>query len=125
MVIIPIEDFPQLPSSSLVSVTPFPILEWSGDQFTNQQNLRKRQSFIKTITENIARIILLKPDIKETEALDRWIEPSKCCKRTAQSEEKKPYRGKYKLKWDVDEFLNLLDPEFIVRYTVESHVFRF
>jgi len=36
-----------------------------------------RQSFIKTMTENIEMIILLKPDIGETEALDNRIEELK------------------------------------------------
>ncbi len=36
-----------------------------------------KQSFIKTLTENIETIILLKPDIKETESLDNRIEELK------------------------------------------------
>jgi len=36
-----------------------------------------RQSFIKTLTENIEMIILLKPDSKETEGLDKRIEELK------------------------------------------------
>ena len=36
-----------------------------------------RQSFIKTMTANIEIIILQKPDIKETETLDKQIEELK------------------------------------------------
>ncbi len=36
-----------------------------------------KQSFIKTLTENIETIILLKPDVRETEALDKGIEELK------------------------------------------------
>ena len=36
-----------------------------------------RESFIKTLTENIEMIILLKPDIRETEAMDQRIEELK------------------------------------------------
>ena len=36
-----------------------------------------KQSFIKTLTENIEMIILQRPDVKETEALDQQIEELK------------------------------------------------